>query len=84
MSDIKKISDDALNAVSGGAGKTKWGFDYDDKGTVDFKGLKINQNDWNWLLTQYKGNIEDPEYYLSTVPAKDIGTILDEHHAGKR
>ncbi len=84
MSDINKISDDALDSVSGGAGKTKWGFDYDDNGTVDFKGLKISAADWKWLMTQYKGNINDPEYYLSTVPAHDVDIILNEHHEGKR
>ena len=84
MSDINKIKDEVLEAVTGGAGKTKWGFEFDNDGTVDFKGLKINAADWKWLLTQYKGKIDDPEYYLSTVPAKDIGIILGEHHQGKR
>ncbi len=84
MSDINKISDDALDSVSGGAGTTKWGFKYDDNGTVDFKGLKISSADWKWLMTQYNGNINDPEYYLSTVPAHDVNIILNEHHEGKR
>lgn len=84
MSGSMKINDEQLKVVSGGAGKTKWGFKYDDKGTVDFKGLKICAADWKWLLTQYKGNIKDPEYYLSTVPAHDVDIILNEHHQGKR
>lgn len=81
----KKLSDEELENVSGGAGKTKWGFYYDDKGTVTFvdkqnNELKISAADWKWLLGQYNGPIGDPEYYLSTVPAKDVSTILDRHH----
>ena len=89
MSDVTKLNDEQLSGVSGGAGKTKWGFPYDDKGTVTYtdkqgNSMKINATDWKWLLGQYKGPIEDPEYYLSTVPAKDLQTILDQHHAGQR
>ncbi len=85
MSDAtNRINDEQIESVNGGAGKTRWGFSYDDNGTVDFKGLKISAADWKWLLTQYKGDIGDPEYYLSTVPAHDIDIILGDHHAGRR
>ncbi len=88
MSEVNKLNDDQLENVSGGAGVTKWGFPYDDAGTVTYTdksgaSIKINKADWQWLLGKYKGPIEDPEYYLSTVPAKDITTILNDHHAGK-
>ena len=91
MSEINKLNDDVLENVSGGvtAGKTKWGFPYDSNGTVTYtdksgQSLKINAADWKWLLGQYNGPIQDPEYYLSTVPAKDLSTILDQHHSGLR
>ena len=89
MSEVNKLNDDQLNAVSGGAGKTKYGYPYDDAGNVTYtdktgQSLRINSADWKWLLSQYNGNLNDPEYYLSTVPAKDLNVILDDHHAGKR
>ena len=89
MSELNKINDEALSGVTGGAGVTKWGFPYDDKGTVSYTDksggkLQINAADWKWLLTQYSGPNNDPEYYLSTVPAKDLTVILNEHHEGKR
>ncbi|MBQ4481982.1 MAG: hypothetical protein II966_02005 [Lachnospiraceae bacterium] len=89
MSEIERISDEALEEVSGGAGVTKWGFPYDDKGTVTYTdktgaSMKINAADWKWLLGQYHGSINDPEYYLSTVPTHDLSIILNEHHQGKR
>ena len=89
MSDINKINDENLDVVNGGAGKTPGGYPIDNKGNVHFTGkdgvtVVINAADWKWLLTQYKGDIGDPEYYLSTVPAHDINIILDDHHAGRR
>ena len=80
-----KLNDEMLEGVSGGAGKTKWGFPYDDQGTVTYSDksgatMKISAADWKWLLGQYKGPIEDPEYYLSTVPVKDLNVILNDHH----
>ncbi|MBO4373582.1 MAG: hypothetical protein J5829_00585 [Lachnospiraceae bacterium] len=83
MTESDRMEDDQLETVSGGGGRTKWGFNYDDKGTVYFKGLKINAADWAWLHKQYRGNTEDPEYYISTVSAIDIAIILNEHHQGK-
>lgn len=86
MSDTeKRLSEEQLENVSGGAGKTKWGFPYDNNGTVTYtdkqgNSIKINAADWKWLLGQYNGPIGDPEYYLSTVPAKDISSILAQHH----
>ncbi|MBQ8955654.1 MAG: hypothetical protein IJ075_01660 [Lachnospiraceae bacterium] len=87
MSEVSKLNDEQLESVSGGAGKTKWGYNYDDKGTVTFAdktgaSIKISAADWKWLLGKYNGPIEDPEYYLSTVPVKDVSSILDQHHAG--
>lgn len=89
MSEINKLNDEILEGVSGGAGKTKWGFPYEDNGTVHYSDktggkLDISAADWKWLLSQYNGPIGDPEYYLSTVPAKDLSQILDQHHSGKR
>ena len=81
----KKLQDEQLENVSGGAGVTKWGFPYDDKGNVTYtdksgQSLVISKKDWQWLLTQYKGPIGDPEYYLSTVPAKDLKVIIANHN----
>ncbi len=89
MSEVKKLGDEALDEINGGAGVTKWGFPYDNKGTVTYTdktgaSMQINAADWKWLLGQYHGSIDDPEYYLSTVPAKDLNVILTEHHQGKR
>ncbi len=89
MSEINKLNDEQLSNVSGGAGKTKWGYDYDNKGVVTFvdkdgkDSIKISPADWKWLMTQYNGNINDPEYYLSTVPVKDVRSILQQHHNGQ-
>ncbi|MCR5774149.1 MAG: hypothetical protein K6G42_03595 [Lachnospiraceae bacterium] len=88
MDEMNKLNDEALEAVSGGAGKTKWGYVYDDQGTVTFtdkntgEALKISAADWKWLLGKYDGPIKDPEYYLSTVPVKDVRSIIAQHHAG--
>ena len=90
MSEMNKINDEALEKVSGGAGKTPWGgFPVDNNGTVTYTDksggtLKISAADWKWLLGQYKGPVEVPEYYLSTVPAKDLSEILNQHHNGLR
>ncbi|MBO6146658.1 MAG: hypothetical protein J6O70_03660 [Lachnospiraceae bacterium] len=87
MSDVNKLNDDQLAGVSGGA-KTAYGFDQDANGTVAFHNgtgtMAINKADWDWLMTQYKGpTLRDKEYQLSTVPIKDIQSILNEHHAGR-
>ncbi|MCR5746140.1 MAG: hypothetical protein K6G03_00345 [Lachnospiraceae bacterium] len=84
-----KLNDDQLDGVSGGAGKTKWGFPYDNNGTVTYSDktgakMSISAADWKWLLSQYNGPIGDPEYYLSTVPTKDLTNLLNDHHAGRR
>ncbi len=89
MSEVEKLGDEALDEINGGARVTKWGFPYDNKGTVTYTdktgaSMQINAADWKWLLGQYHGSIDDPEYYLSTVPAKDLNVILTEHHQGKR
>ncbi len=83
MSDIKKLSDDQLNEVSGGAGKTAGGYPYDNKGNVTFtdntgKSIVINAADWKWLLSQY-GPV-NPEAYVKDVPSSDIEKILYDHH----
>ena len=87
MSDPNKLNDDQLDSVSGGAGKTKYGYAYDNSGTVTFTdqtgaSIKIGAADWKWLLSKYKGPVDDPEYYLSTVPVKDVSSILNQHHNG--
>lgn len=87
MSDANKLHDDQLDGVSGGA-VTAYGFQQDAKGTVAFHNgtgsMAINKADWEWLMTQYKGpTLRDKEYQLSTVPVKDIQSILNEHHAGR-
>ena len=84
MKEQFRIDDDQLKDINGGAGVTRWGFKYDDQGTVDFKGLKINAADWKWLIGQYNGNIGDPEYYISMLSAQDVEKILYEHHPGVR
>ena len=90
MSDVKKLNEEQLNEVTGGAGKTKWGYSYDNKGTVTFTdkqgagSIQISAADWKWPLGQYNGPVGDPEYYLSTVPVKDVSEILDQHHKGLR
>lgn len=88
MSDINKINDEDLEAVSGGAGKTPGGYPIDGNGNVHFTGkdgreVVINQADWKWLLGNYGAT--NPEAYLATVPGHDVEVILDNHHrhAGK-
>lgn len=75
------LNDDDVNGVSGGAGKTSYGFSYDNNGTVSFANdsgsLKISAADWKWLLTQYQGpTMRDKEAQLSTVPVKDIEALI--------
>ncbi len=87
MSGNNRLNDEQLNEVSGGAGKTKYGYNYDNAGTVTFTdqtgaAIKISAADWKWLLGKYNGPINDPEYYLSTVPVKDVSSILNQHHNG--
>lgn len=85
MSDINKLNEEQLDGVSGGAYTSRYGNTFDNAGNVKFKGqLDISAADWKWLMTQYKGKVDDPEYYASTVPINDIKTILDQHHAGQR
>ncbi len=83
MGDVKKIADEALDAVSGGkiVGKTSYGFNYDENGTVDFNDMKISAADWKYLLSLYAGNTtRDKEAALSTVPVNDVKQILNDYH----
>ena len=80
-----KLGDEALDKVSGGAGITKWGFPVDDAGNVTYtdkssQTVKFTKSQWSYLLSQYDhGEKKDSEYYLSTVPAKDLVAILKQN-----
>ncbi|MCR5733034.1 MAG: hypothetical protein K6G22_00375 [Lachnospiraceae bacterium] len=80
-----QLNDSDLSHVSGGAGTTKYGYFVDDYGTVTYRDqqgntMPISAENWKWLLTQYKGPIEDPEYYLSTVPVKELESFLKSNN----
>ncbi len=86
MSEIKKLSNEQLEEVSGGAGVTSCGFPYDNKGTVTFTDktgakLQISATDWKWLLDKYDGSNGNPERYLATVPAHDIEMMINDRHS---
>ena len=84
MGDVKKIADEALDAISGGkiVGQTSYGFNYDEKGTVDFNGMKISAADWKYLLSRYAGpTTRDKEAALATVPVSDVKKILNDHNS---
>ncbi len=83
MSDINKLADGVLDAVSGGAGVTPWGnFPVDDAGNVAFtdkNGVKMNfsKGEWDFLIGKYSGpTIQDKIAALSTVPAGELNTLL--------
>ncbi len=83
MIENSKLSDDQLEGVSGGDGKTAGGYPYDKNGTVTFtdpqgNSVKIGAADWKWLLSQY-GPV-NPDAYVKDVPANDIKRILEDHH----
>ena len=82
---LNRLSDDDLEKVNGGAGKTPGGYPIDSNGNVHFTGhdgrvVVINQADWKWLLDNYGAT--DPEQYLATVPGQDVEVILNDHHRG--
>ncbi len=81
MSEVNKLNDEDLQSVSGGAGKTTMGFTYDNKGTVNFNGLKISAADWKWLLSQYPGTPRDQEAALASVPVHDVEAMLNDHNS---
>ena len=85
MADKRILTDEEINEVSGGAGKTSLGYTYDNNGTVSFANptgsLQISASDWKWLLTQYPGPSErDREAQLSSVPVRDIQALLNDHN----
>lgn len=85
MSDVNMLNDDEVNGLNGGAGKTSFGYTYDNNGTVHFANdsgsLNISAADWKWLMTQYQGpTMRDKEAQLSTVPVKDIEALLNDHN----
>ncbi len=78
------ISAPASAGPSGTA--TKYGCPIDSAGNVTYTdaggaSVVISGADWNWLLSQwsYTG---DAEYYLHTLPASQIQTLLQQHAAG--
>ncbi len=85
MGDINELKDDQVAEISGGAGKTSFGYTYDNNGTVAFSNntgsLAISAADWKWLMTLYQGpTMRDKEAQLSTVPVKDIEAMINDHH----
>ena len=87
---ISKLTDESLENVSGGA-TTKYGYNVDSQGNVTIADknnskntLTVSKAEWGWLLGQYKGPIDDPEYYLSMVPVDEVKKVMAQHRAGQR
>ena len=83
---ISKLTDESLENVSGGATTN-----VDSQGNVTIADknnskntLTVSKAEWGWLLGQYKGPIDDPEYYLSTVPVDEVKKVMAQHRAGQR
>ncbi len=86
MSDVNKINDVNLEAVSGGA-TTLSGFPVDKQGNVLFKDkqtgqtLLISRADWEWLKGKEGEGSVQAEIRLAEIPLRDIEGQINERHS---